>query len=776
MTLPLLLAGYMLGIVAAVELPTQPETHILLLPAVILSLIFLATNNRTIRGFTSLLLACNCGLLACLLAISPPRADDHIVHHISRNEQTIEGRVLSSALRPREGVVIDLEAQSLIVGETDIPVQGRLRLYVEEGANDVSPGDRIRFRSRLNVPRPFGTPGEFNLSRHLAAEGIFVTAFVRSSHDILPLQHSPAATGAISQGRQTIARAIEQAVEPKLAPLVKALAIGDKSGLAPELSETLARGGVSHLFAISGLHLGLIATALYGITLTLYRRHPGLLRRAPPARVLPVLIAPAMVCYLLWTGSAFSTQRALLMFLALSALFLLRRRTATMNILWLAAAVILLFDPLALFSPSFQLSFAAVAGIVLGMRHWQPHIALLPTPARWILTLFFTSLSATFATVPLVLLHFHLLAPAGIIINLVAIPLIGWLAVPAALIGSLLHPFSSEAGALFFLGCQTIIGWMLALVQQVTVLPGLSGWPVYLSHALLLALSSLTVALLVGESRRLIFYPSLLLAAIALCLTPRPEPGVTICALSVGQGESILVSIDDKHYLVDGGGLHSERIDTGRQLIAPALGRLGVRELEAAILTHDHPDHAKGIASIITNLPCRLLLHGDPFAENSPLLHAIAQTQTPTRSLPFGWNTLHVEGDSSLMIFRPASGTNPNDRSLVVYVRHGMQGALLTADLERPGVQELLDHFPNLPVTLLKLPHHGSQRSSPELLLQRFHPATIFVSAGYQNRYNFPHDSVVTELAQRKIPLWRTDLNGSFSFTSTGTNWMAKKL
>lgn len=774
MRFPLLLAAYAIGIVIADNLPPIPETALLLLAVLLFPAFILRRHEHT--AFALL------GLISLLLGIilydvnRYPRVDNHhLLNYADQGEVTIDGRIDAIYPRAPSGFSIDVNTARIIVErEKEYPVHGHLRLTIEKGEKLWRNGDDIRFRALLRTPRPFGTPGEFNLGRHLATRNIFVTAFVAESTNTLRLRSATAEDqGLIDRGREATAEFIATVTTPEFAPLVRALAIGDKSGLSRETNDLLARGGVSHLFAISGLNLTMIAVALYAVILTLYRRSAPLLICAPPTRVIPCLIAPVLILYLQWTGGEFSTQRALLMALAVSLLFLIRRRTAPLSILWFAAFAILLCAPLALFTPSFQLSFAALAGIIVGQKLWHPLVVKLPGLARYVAALFFSTLTATLATLPLIIFHFNLVAPAGLLTNIIAIPLISWIGVPPALAGSLLWPVWPAAARILFQGSELVIITMLKIIEQILALPLLAGWTIYPSWPLLLCLSLLTFAFFLhtcSPTSRLLL---ILAAFCSLTWTAAPLEALTVTVFSVGQGDSILLTASNQNYLIDGGGLYGDRLDTGRQLVAPALGRLGVHHLDTVILTHSHPDHAKGLASILKDIPCDRLIIGSPLAANDPLTRIVRDRQIPTLVAPNGWSSLVTENDLNIALFRPSlsAGADANDQSIVVYARHADQGVLLTGDLSRKGVQAFLATPPPGPVTLLKLPHHGSKHSNPELLLDLLHPRAAFVSVGAGNRFGFPHSSVTNALNERQIPLVRTDQDGSFRYIAKSGSW-----
>jgi competence protein ComEC len=774
----LLLAAYIAGILIGDN--ASPFSFLsLIIPAALLLLWIIFRQRIRIA------VALTCAISLCLgialydLNRYPRVTAAHLLNFTEGEAVIIDGRILATTARALSGYTIDVQSARIIASGGEIETQGRLRLYVDSGENFWNPGDDIRFSTKLKKPRPFGTPGEFDLGRQLALNEIFVTGFVSNTTEILRLRPAlPGQRNRIEQGRTATARFITAQLPSSYSPLVKALAIGDKSGLAPELRDLLARGGVSHLFAISGLHLALIGLALYAVGLTLYRRSTRLLLAAPPARILPLLIAPLLILYLLWTGIGVSTQRALLMVLIGSTLFMLRRKTEPLNILCFAALAILFSQPLLFFTPSFQLSFAALTGILCGSRHWVPLIAGRSKIVQYLAALFFSSLAATLATLPLVIYHFHLITPSGIITNLFAIPVISWIAVPMALTGSLLWPVTPEFALLLLTGCETVIAALLQIVTLLLTLPGLSGWTFYPSFALLATISLLIIAIFLPKERSFLRRGLVTVAFLPLLWGMRPPPDLTVTAISVGQGEALLVSLGRSHYLIDGGGLYGERFDTGRQLVAPTLGRLGVHRLDGVILTHSHPDHAKGLISILTDIPAQRLIVGTPLAVGDPLLPVLRDQQIPLEVMPPGWTHYLADNDLQLFLFRPtvADSKDENDQSLAIYVRSKTQGALLTGDLGAKGVENLLADPPPGPVTLLKLPHHGSQRSVPAPLIDLLQPRIAFVSAGYKNRFAFPNQSVVTYLESKEIPLFRTDLDGTLRFTASTARWREEKL
>lgn len=716
------------------------------------------------------------GLTLYHQALQPPAGATQLQRLTGPGERILEGTVIARSRTP-QGESLELEASLTGVWPILTPTRGKVRLQIREGQPSCLPGERIRVLARLRQPRQFGTPGEFNYPRHLAHKGIFVTGSVKDARDIVRLGPDPRAplTSWISRQRARLAQTIDQTVPATEAALVRALAIGDSRGITSSQRDLLSRGGVSHLFAISGLHLGLVALGLYQLARSLYCRSEILLLMAPPRRFLPLLLLPVLVFYTLFTGSGLPTLRALVMCGAVALLLVLVRRTPPLNLLLLAALLLLWLNPLALFEPGFQLSCAGVGGILILLPRWQPRIEALPRLLRWPAGLLAATTAATLATTPIVLWHFHMLAPAGLLANLVAVPMIGFAAVPLALAGTLAEPFSLAAGTL----CLQLCGWVVFLTMQLVEAllrwPGLAGQVLLLTPLQLLGPILLVSAVLTwGRGRRLTLGLVVMASLLAFAKFPADKQ-LTVTALSVGQGDATLLTLPGfGHLLIDGGGLYGDSFDTGERLVAPALARLGVRSLQAVLLTHNHPDHFKGLPFILEHFPVREFWSATPLDElDQRLQEPIHARGIPLRQFSPGWSQVKIGDGSELQLFVPAQEQEQNDRSVVALARFGTDGVLLPGDLESAGLQELLQQPLPAAINLLKLPHHGSRHSAPKLLLESIRPQIAFASAGADNPHKLPHREVVELYSEAKIPFYRTDRMGSLRFVSAGSGWRA---
>ncbi|NJC89312.1 MAG: DNA internalization-related competence protein ComEC/Rec2 [Desulfuromonas sp.] len=715
------------------------------------------------------------GFLWAQQALEPPHYASHVSRFVTTEMVAVEGVVQQSERLWDGSSRLDVAVERVGAGSTAAHADGLVRLTVREGDPGVAPGDRICWRAKLRRPQLFGTPGEFNYPRHLAARGIYVTSSIGRGTDLARIA-TPEPDGQLCERlRNAIAARIAKAVSGDTAGLVQTLIVGIGGGISPECRKLLSDGGLPHLFSISGLHFGMLAMLAYAGAHWLYSRSERLLLLCPPRRILPLLLLLPLFFYLLLSGNAAPTKRSFGSIALAALLFSNHRRTPPLALLSTVAIGLLLLSPLSLFEPSFQLSFAGVAGLMIWVPRWQKYLDTYPPLVRGGALMLLTTVAASLATAPLVLWHFHQVAPAGLLANLPAIPLVTWGAVPAGLAGALLLPISPWLADLCFGIAGQVVALTLVITKWCLALPGMQAIFLPITWLEGIGVLLLVGALLPLPSRR----QQLALLGLALLLLIMPAPTgsrLRVIALSVGQGDATLLSLAGRHYLIDGGGLTGSTIDIGERLVAPALGRLGARRLAGVILTHDHPDHSAGLPFVLKHLSVDGFWSAIPMEKLEPhIVESLIRRRIPVHTLPEGWTTLGAGSGTALDLFvPPQDADDPNDRSIVVHTAAGGEGVLLPGDLAVKGFDRLCATGLPEPVTLLKLPHHGSRGSRPERFLDRLKPGMAFVSAGRDNPYRLPHPASVAACRDRRIPLYRTDYQGTLTITSDGGPWQAR--
>ncbi|MBV7598906.1 DNA internalization-related competence protein ComEC/Rec2 [Aeromonas sp. sia0103] len=502
------------------------------------------------------------------------------------------------------------------------------------------------------------------------------------------------------------------------APLLAALTFGEQEGITDE-QWTLFRGsGLTHIIAISGQHIALVAVLGWWL---------GRLLGLRGAIIVSLLFAAT---YSALAGFAVATERALIMVGVWSLLRWLKRDWPPHRIWLWAFVVIALWDPLALYSAGFWLSFLAVALLLLAsLLDDRPGLVRLQS----LLLL---------GLLPLQLLLFEGMAPLALLLNLLALPLFCVGIIPLALIGVLLAPLSTTlAHGLFWLANLGLEGvlWGLGLLADHLQL----WWPV---PGWLMPASVLLLLLWGGwqwPGGRALLLP--VGAALLLAAWPAPTPW-QLRVLDVGQGLSVLITRGERGILYDTGDRYPGGYNMADAVILPQLDRLGVRVLDALIISHKDRDHAGNRRAILQALPVRRELSSFQFDRSTELCR---------RGQQWRW-----QGLAFRVLWPERPGAGHNNDGCVLQISDGQHSILLAADIEKEAERRLLAlEGEGLASTLLVSPHHGSRTSSTPGFVAAVQPALVVHSAGYLNQWQFPRPEVVARYAGARQ--WVTGQEGA---------------
>ncbi|MBW2438138.1 MAG: ComEC/Rec2 family competence protein, partial [Deltaproteobacteria bacterium] len=428
--------------------------------------------RRQAGRWTPIILFAALGYVSIQPWVSPRLSIDHVDSFSDETRWQIAGVVNS---HPRDFKYLKkfvLLADTLKYKGKAYRVKGKIRVTVRCRGPQIARGDRLVFRSRLRRPRNFNNPGGFNYQRYMAFKNIRRTAYTRG--DRLRVVQKDSITDLsdrLDQARRAMATLIESAGKEPSTAVLKALIIGDRAALSSELRDKFNRAGVGHILAISGLHIGIVAAVSFFVFQRLLRLVRPLLWKAW-ARKGAAIVSLVPVClYGLISGMSPSTQRAVIMVCAFLLTFVVERERDALNILALAAFIILIVFPPSFFSISFQLSFMAVLSILYGMSCWQtrsvdkhPAEMGMAFQVRRKLTAFvLVSVFAIGGTLPLVMTYFNQISLIGLLANLMIVPLVGFGVIPCGLLALFLYPISHQ---LAFIGAKICI-FMLDVVMVV---------------------------------------------------------------------------------------------------------------------------------------------------------------------------------------------------------------------------------------------------------------------------------------------------------------------
>ena len=607
------------------------------------------------------------------------------------------------------------------------------------------PGERWQLMVKLKRPHGLQNPGGFDMERWQHAKGVTATGWVRSGQRMR--EAKPSIDLWRWQIRQRLLAAFPQ--HPDAAGTVLALLTGDRVGISPAAWERYAQTGVTHLVAISGVHITLVAWLIGHAFQRVWRRIPHANQHCTALRMGGLVGWLAAAAYVLLAGAEIPAQRTLLM---LGVIVLMRWLPGQFSRLqlWLSAlAVVLLWDPLAIHSVSLWLSFVAVgllmaAGMPIGEETgWRTALR-----AQWL---------ATWGLLPLTLAIFSRVSWISFPVNLLAIPVITFVVVPLSMLGLLGWLWPDWMKACWWLSVMVmqqliyLLAWAAALpgAWQAWSLPAGSAWAMALVMFLLLMPRAL-------PGRAFLIFP---LAWVAWPHALLPLGAVRMTVFDVGQGLSILLQTRHHHLLYDTGPSMGPYADAGTRVILPALREARISQLDSIIFSHDDLDHTGGGASVLAAMPVKQVLGAWPSLVATP-----AERHTPCRrGQHWRWDNVRFD------VLWPDPNTHvsgDNNQSCVLRVQAGQHVMLILGDIEAKAELHLVAETPaaQLQADLLVLGHHGSKTSSTKALLEAVRPREVIAAVGYRNRFNHPAPTVLQRLQTLGINGWRSDATGALSY------------
>jgi competence protein ComEC len=767
--LPSLAAANVLGIVLADCGALSPAGALALGTAALLAG-GLAARRPRVRAVAAVLAAAAAGALALgqhLEAASRAPLSEPA-------ERTLEATLGSVSAGPG-GYRIDL-VDAVAVGEGDSPIAERIRLYGEPTPAELSaierrlPGERIRARVRLREPRELRNPGSRSRLRNLARAGIGAQGWLvhPALHVRLPEREAVRPLAPLHARRAAWSERMASAGPG--APLLRALALGDRGGLSPSLRDAFARLGIAHILAVSGLHLALVAALVFAAARSTLGRSAFLAARWDTRLFALALCAAAALGYALLSGWGIPVRRALVLLLGLALAVAGGRPRALLPPLTAAALVVLAREPQALFQPGAQLSFAASVALAASARRGPsspaPHAGIVRRRTAEMLRV---SASAVAVTAPLVAIHMGRVAPFALAANLAAIPWTACVLLPSAgvaVLGAALPPGATSETLLAWAGAAAhataVAAEWLAARLPVSPAVGPLGVPGWLAAGVLAAFSFVA-----ARTRSRVLLALAVTAVIAFAPPAEIAPAKPrLIVLDVGQGDAAVVQSGDAAVLIDGGTAIPGRTDLGARAVVPALAALGIRRLDLVVVTHGDLDHRGGIPAVLRRLPVAevWLPHGGSDSGRFDAVLAAARARgVAVRERGAGSPAAAVGALRVTPLWPPpgAAGASQNNRSLVVRVEAAGRRVLLPGDLEVAAEAALLASGADLRADVLKLAHHGSRTSSSTAFLAAVDAAVAVVSAPCGGRFGMPHPEVLLRTREHFLSVWWTGRDGA---------------
>lgn len=631
-------------------------------------------------------------------------------------------------------------------------VPGKIRLNWYSPSVAIKAGQAWQMPVRLRKPHGRSNPGGFDYEAWLFANHIGATGYVRSTPPPQQIEGDFSPHRYLVMFRQLISDRLDAALpNSEQLGIIKALSIGSQELISQQQWQVFRITGIVHLMVISGGHISLVA----GLVFLWVRRvwaWLGMLDVSPQT----------MAAYAAWlaglfygaiAGFSLPVQRAELMLTVWLWSMVRQRHTASMQVLLLALLVVVLFDPLALLSAGFWLSFAAVALLLFmsANRLGKP---------RYCYQIGKVHLAMAIGLGPLLILFFQQVSFVAPLANYLAVPLVGVVITPLALLATMAAFISSAIAAVVLWPVEILLKWLWWLLLQMAVWPlaNLSGLHAPWYSVLFAGLGVLLLLAPKGMPGR---YLSLFFIVPVFFNTPKkPAVGeVWFSLLDVGQGLATVVQTQQHTLVFDTGAKFSEQADMGESVVLPYLHAQGISQIDSLVVSHGDIDHSGGAESLISEMPITNIYSSvAPWAERMNGNYCRAGQRWQWDGVDFVMLSPEQDGFDS-----------ENDNSCVLRISNKQHSFLLTGDIQQTAESHLVERYgPDLASEVLVAPHHGSKTSSSQAFVEQVKPKTVLIPAGYRNRFGFPHYSVVQRYERMQANIYSSADDGAISFKTDG--------
>ncbi|MBK3493348.1 DNA internalization-related competence protein ComEC/Rec2 [Viridibacillus sp. YIM B01967] len=635
-------------------------------------------------------------------------------------------------------------------------------------------GTVFRVTGELVAPEMPAHRYAFSMGKYIdnnGAQGIFE---VKSFHYV---KKEKSLAAFFAEQRFKVKKHIEETFPDSLVAEAQALIIGERENVDMDVERAYQKLGITHLFAISGLHVALISMLVYELLLRLHIRREH-------ATVVIMIALPIYACV---AGGAPSVWRAVSVVELVMISRIVSNRLAIDDALAISFIGFVLLQPSVVFQIGFQLSYLATVSLIFSGK-------LFSHAKNWWQQSFAITFVCQLLVYPLLLYHFFEISLSSFIANIFFVPVFSFFVLPANLLLLLLTYVASPLARYCFFVYEParellsgVIMWLQAIPYQMWTPGRPSIW------LLLFAFASVIVVLIQIEQKRhwLLIAVSLLLPVFFIHESPSWHRDLKITFLSVGQGDCAIIELPLRKtvYVIDTGGLlrfnqdawkeSSKPYEVGRRVVVPYLKGSGIRAVDTLILTHADADHVEGAEEVMEEVRVKEI-HISPNSWQKSVMQDIVEIakkeRIPIREQMAGkrW----VKEDTILTYLSPTDSVyEGNNDSLVLLLQHAGFQALFTGDLEEPGELNLVKNQTQAitNIDILKVGHHGSKTSSSEPFLKLVQPTLSIFSTGLNNRYGHPNKDVVARIQELQLPTLNTAEVGTIEVSITKGGFMVFK-
>lgn len=634
------------------------------------------------------------------------------------------------------------------------------------GEEELEIGSKVKFRGVLKEPLPNTNPRLFNYKLNLLADNIYTTITIKD-YSITGIEKEN--INFLLRLRKGFINKVEEGLDLYLSEenssLMKSILLGKYSYLDEETIQQFRDLGLAHILAVSGLHIGIIASLV-----TTLLAYSGMNRKFNISLTIGILWIYGFII-----GNPVSVLRANIMFTILLISQLGAEPYDSINTMFFASFILIIINPFWIFNLGFQLSFIATFSI---LYFTEKISAILYLNDNSILKSLLGILSVQIGLLPILVYYFNRIPTIGLMANLVLIPIF-----TICLILSIFLIFFSLFGSSIAYSIGVLVNFLLkAQFNSIKILsyfpilnikapsPSIFGILIYYVMVLILFGVINIRKFNIRVNKAIIFY--LLFIILVNALLFNLDSSLAVNFVDVGQGDSILLKTKEGYYLIDTGGNIFGDFDIGKSILLPYLEKEGIFKLKGVFISHFDADHCKNLPYLIDNIKIENIYFGYEREENDLYRQIVGKAlkkEIPIRVLKKG-DKLKLDEDINIYVIGPSDNilTNPNttdnDLSLVLLLNYYDYNILFTGDIERLGEENVQDSL-NRDIDFLKVPHHGSNTSSGENFLYSLNPNIGFASVGRNNSFGHPHKEVLDRYKTHNVEVYRTDELGLINLT-----------
>lgn len=734
-------------------------------------------RQKTERNILIMILCLCCFCAGSFRICAEEKKRAAIEEEAAREEKVILWARVDGIKQTAYGCAVTLSRAELLFPDDEKRLE-EMKLYAYLSSPVLfMPGDWIQAEGTLRDFEGARNPGEFDSLSYYRSLGFHCAADIS---ELIYIRKAAIPVGAcLTMIREQLCEVFSQICSAEANGIYQAMLLGEKAELEEEIKELYSEGGISHILAISGLHMAVIGMGMYKI----FRRFSGF--------SLSGLLAGALLSlYVLLTGSAVSACRAGIMFVVQLFSFICRRSYDMLSAASASLIFILWSNPMYLFHSGCQLSFGAVFAIGLVC----PVLEKTVQTKNPVYQAFLSSVSVSFVTFPIQAWNFYELSLYSILLNLFVIPcmtvvmlsgILGGVSGMAQLAFAAASGCGLQqlwAGRFFVALGQSILKLYGELCRLTELLPGhkiVTGrpevWVIFVYYALLV--TGVLYMRKQKERKISVFWNVCrilaMLAVLTAVLCIRIQTGIYVCVVDVSQGDGIYIETPEIKILVDGGS--TDKKDLYKDTLLPFLKARGVVKLDYAIVSHPDTDHVSGLKELLEKQEIAVSqlvlpeisenMWDDAYRE---LMDSARQSDTQVRTVSEG-DAMHC-GSLQINCLYPYEGLYTDDRnaySTVLEVSYDGFDMLLTGDIGAEAEQYLVSYLEKTEKTyeLLKVAHHGSRASSCRIFLDTLRPQLAVISCGQHNRYGHPHEETLKRLEETGCTVRRTDREGAVQFS-----------